>query len=215
MSHIAPLRFALSALAVFGLSACAANTYTGPVEVTRFIGSQPAGLGQGTIALRFSEELENEAALDAFRGAISDELSLLGYTVIANEEIADQIATISTSRTSIPAAEGSDPVNVGVGGSTGSFGSGVGVGVGINLGGNRDRSPRVISELSVAIASNTNDTNRQNLWEARAQFPTSVNSPYAPVAVNARTLAAAVFKDFPAGSGDTVSIDVDELVEQP
>jgi hypothetical protein len=214
MTIYKPLMLALAAGAAFGLSACASGVYTGPVEVTRFVAARPAGLGQGTIALRFAEDLKNEAALDAFRAAVGDQLSLVGYTVIANEETASQIATISTSRNAIAPTQRRSPVNVGVGGGTGTFGGGVGVGLGINLGGGGDNSPRVVSELSVAIAPNSDDANRQNLWEARAQFPTSIDSPYAPVAVNARTLAAAVFRDFPGGNGETVSIEAAELVEQ-
>jgi len=205
---------ALAALALaLGLSACAASPFTGPIEVTRFAAAQTAGLGQGTIAVRFARELENEAALDAFRAAVSDELSLQGYTVIANEEIAGQVATVDTARNPIASAEQGSPVNVGVGGGTGTFGSGVGLGVGINLGGGGDQSPRVVSELSVAIASRGSSAAPQNLWEARAQFPTSVNSPYAPVEVNARALAAAIFKDFPQGNGQTVSLQASELIE--
>ena len=204
-------RGGFAVLTALALSACAAGSYTGPVEVTRFVAAQSSQLGQGTIAVRFAEDLENEAALDAFRGAVSDELSLLGYTVIGNEETASQIATIDTSRSPVDAPQGGSPVNVGVGGGTGSFGAGVGLGVGINLGG-RNNSPRVVSELSVAIAAR-GEGSASNLWEARAQFPTSINSDYAPVEINARTLAAAVFKDFPEGSGETVSLKASELVQ--
>ncbi|MEL6541625.1 MAG: hypothetical protein AAFP79_05395 [Pseudomonadota bacterium] len=193
------------------LPACAAGSFTGPIEVTRFATPDTAALGKGTIALRFARELKNEAALDAFRAAVSDELALQGYTLISNEETADQIATVDTSRNSLAGEQGGSPVNVGVGGGTGSFGSGVGLGVGINLGGGNS-SPRVVSELSVSIASNAANANAQNLWEGRAQFPTSVNSPYAPVAINAQTLAAALFKDFPQGNGQTVSLEASELV---
>lgn len=216
MLHFPTLRPALIAALALAVSACAGGAYTGPVEVTRFVASQPAGLGQGTIAVRFAEELENEAAMDAFRGAVSDQLSLLGYTVIGNAEVAGQIATITTSRNPVEAAQRGNPVSVGVGGGTGTFGSGVGLGVGFNLGGGGSE-PRVVSELSVAIAANDRTGNQgaapQNLWEARAQFPTSINSPYAPVDVNARTLATAIFKDFPGGNGQTVSLNANELVE--
>jgi hypothetical protein len=212
MSHIRILKMSLAGLAALAAAACASGSYTGPVEVTRFVAPQPAGLGQGTIAVRFAEELENQEALDAFRGAISDQLSLAGYTVIGNEDIADNIATIVTGREPVAASDSGNPVNVGVGGGAGTFGSGVGLGVGVNLGGGSSE-PRVVSELSIAIAANRSGAPRQNLWEARAQFPTSVNSPYAPVAVTARTLAAAIFRDFPAGNGQTVSLDARELVQ--
>ena len=206
------LKGAAIGLAALGLSACV-GAYTGPVEVTTFAAAEPALLGQGTIALQFSPELKSEAAIEAFRGAMSDELSLAGYTVLDNEDIADQIARVDTSRTPVAVAGSGNPVNVGVGGSTGTFGSGVGVGLGINLGGGGNNKPRVISELSVAISENSTDTNARNLWEARAQFTTGIDSSFAPMAVNARTLAAAVFEGFPAGDGETISLDADDLVQ--
>jgi hypothetical protein len=52
-----------------------------------------------------------------------------------------------------------------------------------------------------------------SLWEGRAQQATSVKSPYSDVEASAQTLAAALFKDFPGGNGETVIIDVDELQE--
>ncbi|EAQ28177.1 hypothetical protein NAP1_11298 [Erythrobacter sp. NAP1] len=187
------------------LSACA-GTYTGPVEVTRFVSEQPAMLGQGTITLEFPDELRNTGARDAFASAVSSELEALGYTVVMDTASAGQIATIRTSRNPIEAADRGGPVSVGVGGGTGSFGSGVGVGVGINLGGG-DRGPRVVTELSVRISG----PGGESLWEGRAQQPISIKSPYADVDASARTLTAALFKDFPGGNGETVSIDVDEL----
>lgn len=212
MHHIKPLRTAFAAALAFGLAACAGGAYTGPIEVTRFVSQTPTGLGEGTIAVRFAEELENEEAMDAFRAAVSDQLSLLGYTIVGSEEAAGQIATVSTSRNPVAAAQNGSPVSVGVGGGAGTFGSGVGLGVGLNLGGGRS-SAQVVSELAVAIAANAPGSPAQNLWEARAQFPTSVNSPYSPIEVNARTLAAAIFKDFPGGDGRTVSLNASELVE--
>lgn len=212
MSRVPVILTALAA--TLALPACAAGSFTGPIEVTRFAAPDTAALGKGTIAVRFARELQNEAALDAFRAAVSDELALQGYTVIGNEEAADQIATVDTSRNSLAGEQSGSPVNVGVGGGTGTFGSGVGVGVGVNLGslGGGNSSPRVMSELSVSIASQAVGANTQNLWEGRAQFPTSVNSPYAPVAINAQMLAAALFKDFPRGNGQTVSLEASELI---
>ena len=214
MSQLNVFKSACIALAALGLSACASGVYTGPVEVTRFVASQPASLGQGTIALQFSADIKNEAALDAFRAAIGNELGALGYTVIDNAETAGQIAMIETSRSPLAAATQSrGPVSVGVGGGTGSFGGGVGLGVGLNLGGGGQQSPRVVSELRVAISANTDATINQNLWEARAQFPTSIDSPYAPVGINSQALAAALFQDFPGGNGETVSLKAADLVE--
>ena len=49
------------------------------------------------------------------------------------------------------------------------------------------------------------------LWEGRAQLATGVKSPYSQVETSARTLAAGLFKDFPGGNGETVTIDVKKL----
>lgn len=193
--------------AALALSACATTPYTGPVEVTRFVASQPQGLGQGTIAIAFPDELGNLAARSAFASAVSAELTRLGYTVVTEGDPAGQTAAIRTSRNAIAAAEDNrGPVSVGVGGSTGSYGSGLGMGVGINLGGGRE-SPSVLTDLAVRITRADGIT----LWEGRAQIATGVKSPYSQTTTSAKTLAAALFRDFPGGNGETVTISVKKL----
>lgn len=194
--------------AALALSACATTPYTGPVEVTRFVAPSPAGLGQGTIAVTFPDEVKNLGARAAMANAVSAELARLGYTVVAEGTAADQTAAIRTSRTPIAAApvERRGPVNVGVGGTAGSFGSGLGMGVGINLGGGRE-SPEAMTTLEVRITRGASDT----LWEGRAQIATGVKSPYSQFETSARTLAAGLFKDFPGGNGETVTISVKKL----
>lgn len=194
--------------AVLALSACATSPYTGPVEVTRFVAQSPAGLGQGTIAITFPDEVKNENVRSAFATAVSAELTRLGYTVVAEGAPASQIAALRTIRTPISAApvERRGPVNVGIGGQTGGFGSGLGMGVGINLGGGREGA-NATTELSVRIGQADGTT----LWEGRAQLATGVKSPYSQVDASARTLAAGLFRGFPGGNGDTVTIDVKKL----
>jgi len=200
-------RIALVSCAAASLAACA-SSYTGPVEVTRFVAEQTSALGQGTITLTFPEEMENQSARNAFAAAVADELSELGYTVILDGSAqAAQVATIRTSRDPIASAERSrGPVSIGVGGGTGSYGSGVGLGVGINLGGG-SKGPRVVTDLAVRISDSTG----QSLWEGRAQQPTSINSPYSDVEASARILTAALFRDFPGGNGETITLNVDQL----
>ena len=192
------------------LSACATTPYTGPVEVTRFVAPAPerAGLGSGTIAIAFSDQVSNDAARRAFAAAVGAELARLGYTVVAEGAPASQTAAIRTSRNPIAAAPVRDrgPVSVGVGGQTGGFGSGVGLGVGLDLGGGSER-PNANTELSVRIARSGGTT----LWEGRSQIATGVKSPYSQVETSARTLAAALFSDFPGGNGETLTIDAKKL----
>ncbi|MFM7348060.1 MAG: hypothetical protein ACKO01_01055 [Erythrobacter sp.] len=206
MPRLALLTLAPAAMAL--LSACATTPYTGPVEVTRFVAPAPTGLGRGPILVYFPDEVSNGAAKAAIRAALEGELQRLGYTIVTREGRGIQVAAVRTARNPIAAAPAgrNGPVNIGVGGGTGSFGSGVGLGVGINLGGGRE-GPAVVTELSVRI---TDDANAA-LWEGRAQIATGIKSPYSQVDTSARTLTAALFKDFPGGNGETVTIDVRKL----
>jgi hypothetical protein len=205
-----PLLAVALATAPLALGACATTPYTGPVEVTRFVAQGPerAALGQGSIALVFPDEIANANVRSAFAAAVGAELSRLGYTVVAEGVAAGQTAAIRTARSPITATiqDRRGPVNVGVGGSTGSYGSGLGVGVGINLGGGREGA-NAVTDLSVRITRADGTT----LWEGRAQLATGVKSPYSQVDTSARTLAAGLFGDFPGGNGETVTIDVRKL----
>jgi hypothetical protein len=201
---LAPAAIGVAALA---LSACATRPYTGPVEVTRFVAPNPAGLGQGPIVVYFPDEVSNANAKAAIRTAVESELAKLGYTIVAQEGPGIQVAAVRTARSGIESIEDRrGPVSVGVGGQTGSFGSGVGLGVGINLGGGRE-GPAANTELSVRIT----DASTATLWEGRAQIATGVKSPYSEVNTAARALAAGLFRDFPGGNGETVTIDVKKL----
>lgn len=193
----------------FSLTACVGTAYSGPVEVTRFISEDRANLGQGPIAITFPEEMSNERARQAFYDAVAAELVGLGYAIALDDAPGMQTARVTTSRSPLAPASSRGPVSVGVGGSTGSYGGGLGVGLGINLGGNSSK-PNALTELSVRIS----DAGGNSLWEGRAQQAISINSPYAEVEASAAALAAALFKDFPGGNGETVSIDLDELQEQ-
>jgi hypothetical protein len=205
MPRLAPFA-APAALAL--LSSCATTPYTGPVEVTRFVAPACAGLGSGTIAVIFPEAISNQAARRAVETAVSAELTRLGYTIVPEGASASQTAQVRTRRNPIAATPltRENPVSVGIGGQTGSFGSGLGMGVGINLGGGRE-GPAAMTELALRIGR----TGGETLWEGRAQIATGVKSPYSQIDTSARTLAAALFKDFPGGNGETVTIAVSKL----
>ena len=207
-----PRLLAPLAAVTLALSACATTPYTGPVEVTRFVAPSAGELGRGTIAITFAEEIANQTARNAFAEAVRAELTKAGYTVVPEGATADQTAAIRTSRTPIVAApvQRQGPVSVGVGGSVGggggSFSSGLGLGVGINLGGGRE-GPAANTSLELRITQ----TGGETLWEGRAQMATGIKSPFAVVGTSARTLAAGLFKDFPGGNGETVTISVKKL----
>ena len=155
-----------AAAAALALSACATTPYTGPVEVTRFVAPAPSGLGQGPIVVYFPDEVSNSSARTAIKAAVERELQGLGYTIVAQEGPGIQVAAVRSSRTPIAAAEDRrGPVSVGVGGSTGTYGSGLGLGIGLNL--SPGPKEQVATELAVSIKDRTSGT---VLWEGRASF---------------------------------------------
>lgn len=196
------------------LGACA-GPYTGPVEVTRFVAQNSATLGQGPIRVELTDGVTNDLARSSYVNAVSQELARLGYTIVpaGTASTGTQVATIRTSRQPIaagPPGGGRSPVTVGVGGGGGGFGGGgfggVGGGIGINLGGGQ-RGPNVTTELAVRI----DNAAGVSLWEGRSQIATAIKSPYSQPALSARTLASGLFREFPGGNGQTVTIKAQDL----
>lgn len=183
------------------LSGCAAPAYVSPVEVTRFVGASDAGLAQGTIMIVPAPGLNPDTLeYDFYRAAVQLELEQLGYRVVTQG--AAQVAELGFAERTGKAGENGGPVSVGVGGSTGSFGSGLGVGIGLDL------TPRPADQIStiltLAISASEGGV---NLWEGRAAMTATVNSDFAPSDARAGKLADALFADFPGNSGETVIVE--------
>lgn len=195
-------RSILAAVAVAAMLAGCTRTYVSPVSVTRFVGEQPARLGQGTIAVRPAPgEPGGTLEFSAYEQAVAAELAQVGYQVVAGEG-ASQVAEVRVSRTIDQPIGGRGPVNVGVGGSTGSYGSGVGVGVGLDLSG----PPPEVASTQMGVIIRDNATGNA-LWEGRAQFSASTNSEYADRLAAAAKMADALFAGFPGESGETIEVE--------
>lgn len=190
------------------LAGCTTTSAPGPVEVTRFHdANQLARLGQGTIFVETAPGSDTDALeLATYKAAIADELVKLGYRETAREE-AQQVAQVRMEHFYIAdEVPQRGPVNVGVGGSTGSYGSGVGVGIGINLGGGKSKE-RSGTRLAIMIRDKATS---QTLWEGRAMLEVPRGSPLAEPRANATAIAQALFDDFPGNDGETVEIEVSE-----
>ena len=200
-------KVAFSSVLALSLAACA--TAPGPVEVTRFVAPDTmAQLGEGTVFVDSVADTDS-LELSPFKAAVAAELTRLGYTESARAD-AQTVAEVRADRY-VLAENGTrrGPVSVGVGGSTGSYGTGVGVGVGINLnsllgGGSRET---IGSELAVVLRDKASGT---VLWEGRADFAVRDNSPLAQRTASAQTLAAALFDEFPGNNGETIQVEVSE-----
>ena len=189
----------LPLVALVSLSACVVPT--GPVEVTRFNrAAEGVTYGSGTysVAVAGDAAAGQNLAVSPYLAAVAREMQRLGYAErIGGSDVTAEVRA-STERFE---PERRSPVSVGVGGSTGSYGSGVGLGVGINLGGGP--KAQVETTLSVRIIRRSDNL---VIWEGRASQAAKAGSPAAQPGIAASKLAEAMFKDFPGVSGETIRV---------
>lgn len=190
----------LSILPLVLLAGC--TTATAPVDVTRFHEGQVAR--QGSVRLVPG----NPAPADSleFRttaNAVAAALSRTGFSVVdAGAAGAEYEAVIDLGRDTLqPAVQGRSPVSVGVGGSTGSYGSGLGVGIGINLSGKP--KPVVATRLRVQLRR---ASDKVAIWEGRAETQARQGTPAAQPGLAAGRLADALFQGFPGQAGVTITV---------
>lgn len=188
------------ALLLASLAGCA-TTNKPTANVTRFHLGQPIARGQiavETVDPRMAEGLE----FRSYRAAVERQLTRLGWSVVQTVGQSEQVALIDVQRGTREMLDQRGPVSVGVGGSTGGWGSGVGVGVGFNLGGGGSRE-RIGTMLFVRIKRRSDGT---VFWEGRAVTEARGDSPEADPAAAVDRLAEALFRDFPGESGRTIRV---------
>lgn len=189
----------LPLLAISLLTACVVPT--GPVEVTRFNRvADGVAYGTGSFNVRLAGESASDQPLAGapYLAAVAREMQRVGY--LDKGSASDVTAEVRFGSTTIR-PERRSPVSVGVGGSTGSYGSGLGVGLGINLGGGR--SAQVETTLAVRILRRGD---QMVIWEGTAVQSAKAGSPAAQPGIAASKLAEALFKDFPGVSGETIRV---------
>ena len=189
----------LPLIALTLLTACVVPT--GPVEVTRFNrAADGVSYGTGSFNVRLAGESASDQPLAGapYLSAVAREMQRVGYVDrgTASDVVAEIRFDTITNR-----PERRSPVSVGVGGSTGSYGSGLGVGLGINLGGGR--SAQVETTLAVRILRRGDQV---VIWEGTAVQSAKAGSPAAQPGIAASKLAEALFKDFPGVSGETIRV---------
>lgn len=211
VSMMRSLSLALLGTAALALSACA--TPVPPVEVTRFHGGAVAGWTQGTRfviddvpladTMGMASGIRPSLEWDSYRVAVERQLGLQGF-VLAEGPAADTAplkVRIGLERSDRAGPGKRSPVSVGVGGSTGSYGSGVGLGVGINLGG----GPKPMQDIRLSVRIDARATG-QALWEGRAVAAIPLKAPASQPSLAAAKLSEALFRDFPGESGRTISV---------
>ena len=197
------LSVALLSAAALALGGCA--TAVPPVEVTRFHKAIP-GWAPGTRYAIQTAPLDDPAAMpsiewNSYRAAVEQQLQRQGLVAAGANETAPLRVRVGFDRSQQLDGARRSPVSVGVGGSTGSYGSGVGLGIGFNLGG----GPKRMADLQLSVRIDDAATG-QALWEGRALTAVPVKAPAAQPSLAAAKLAEALFKDFPGESGRTISV---------
>lgn len=191
----------LAAIALFSTPLAGCVAPIGPVEVTRFHIPDISPLGKGTIAVEPAPG-EDGSSLEwrSYQAAVARQLVLLGYTE-GPAGSSGQIAQLRIDRQTFRPERNGSPVSVGVGGSTGSYGSGLGIGIGLNLSGRP--AEQVQTQLGVIIKDSVSGA---ALWEGRASFAVKSSSPLAETSLGAAKMTEALFKDFPGQSGVTIEV---------
>lgn len=186
------------------LSACVAGPKVSPVEITRFHQAATVQqLGMGTIFIEtVSDDGLTALDLTPYKSALAAELAELGYRETARGD-AKYIASVSVDRYIAQEERRQNPVSVGAGGSTGTYGSGLGLGIGINLGGGQREMRGTDMAVRIRDAASSDV-----LWEGRASFSVSDNSSLSDSAANASAIADALFREFPGNNGETVEVRV-------
>lgn len=185
------------------VSGCTAMTP--PVDVTRFHNAQVAPIVPGSIRIQANVTDEGDSRsveYTTYSAALLHELQRIGFTEARGRpEGSEYVARYTIERAILTAGGSRSPVSVGVGGSTGSYGSGLGVGIGINLGGRP--KDKIVTELAVRIARRSSGN---VVWEGRASIEAKQGSPAAQPGLAAAKLAEALFRDFPGVSGTTIRV---------
>lgn len=194
-----PFFLALAALPLIATAGCVSPV--GPVEVTRFHLPDTSALGRGSISVEPAPGMDG-ASLEfrSYAAAVGRQLALLGYSEQPAGSGA-QVALVSMDRQSFRPGRDGNPVSVGVGGATGSYGSGVGLGIGLDLSG--PPPEQVDTRLFVMIRDRASG---QTLWEGRASFGVKASSPLANTQLGAAKMAEALFQGFPGRSGETIQV---------
>jgi len=199
------MRRLLSLALLLPLAGCVAPT--GPIEVTRFHAPELAAHAPGAIAVVAAPGMDpGGIALRTFEEGVAAELQRLGYRTVeaGGAGGAGEVAEVRLERRTYRPERSGSPVNVGVGGSTGSYGSGLGVGLGIDLSG----PPPAVTETLLGVAIRERASGRV-LWEGRASFIVRAVSPLATTPLGAAQMARALFAGFPGRSGETVLVKPD------
>lgn len=188
--------------AVALLGGCA--TAVSPVEVTRFHAPDPVARSGGFLIESMVPQVSDSIEFRTYAAAVSQEMQRIGFTDEAGKQTlvpSEYVVRVDAQRSVQSPLVNRSPVSVGVGGSTGSYGSGVGLGIGIDLSGKPKNI--VTTSLSVQIRKRADNS---TIWEGRAMTQAKEGTPAAQPGLAAAKLASALYSGYPGKSGETITV---------
>ncbi len=189
----------LTAGTALALAGCAAQMPD--TRVTRFHLGQPIAPGSIVVEPR-DPTLAKDLEFQAYARSVQAELDRLGFKVSADLAKSELVAVTEVRRNWQPVGAPRAPLTIGLGG--GSFGGGVGLGGSVNFPvGKPKQRMDVVTEINVQLKRRSEGT---VIWEGRAQTAARDGTPAAAPEAAVHTLAAALFRDFPGQSGQTITV---------
>jgi hypothetical protein len=189
----------------FALAGCAAQMPE--ARVTRFHLGQPIAPGQVTVEPR-DPTLAKDLEFQSYARILRTEFDRLGFGIAPDLTKSELVAVTEVTRSWRPTgqARGSS-MSIGLGtGSGGGWGGGTSVGVGGSVSfpiGKQKEKMDVLTQLSVQLKRRSEGT---VIWEGRAETVARDGSPQGAPQAAVQQLAAALFKDFPGRSGETITV---------
>jgi hypothetical protein len=195
-------RFPKALIGLAALALLAGCETTTPTQVTRFNLGQPIAPAAVTITPRNPND-SGGLAFSATASAVSAELARLGFTIAPPTDTSSPlVAVVALDQTTRPGPPRGPAFSVGIGGAT--FGRHTGFGGGVDVPVTRGRESYIDSSLlSVQLKRRGDST---VVWEGRASTVTDAGSPADSPAALTQKLAAALFRDFPGASGQTIMV---------
>jgi len=147
--------------------------------------------------------LAKDLEFQSYARIVQNELTRAGFTAAADPGRSPLVAVTHVNRSWLPVGAPQSPISIGIGG--GSFGGGVGIGGGVSFPVGKPRQRLDVTTL-LTIQIKRRADGGTVVWEGRAQISARDGTPYATGEAAVTRLAAALFKDFPGPSGQTITV---------
>ena len=193
------LRAALIAATAF-VASCA-GTGAQRADVTRFHLGQP--VARSTVFVTSADPADaSSLEFRTYASAIAEELRQAGFTPAPSLAQAELTAVVDARQMTRESLSYGNGMSVGIGG--GTFGRHTGVAGSVNFPvGQRRPNEVAVSQLGLQLKRRSDNS---VLWEGRATTEARAGSQSAALSTVVPALAAALLRDFPGPSGQTVRV---------